>query len=148
MVSEGYPRLCCYQTLTWLTSFSLHGDVYLLVDGSGSSLVTLHFLARAFLSVPPKYFHPVMHRASFFGLTWYSSCISCWVIPSPNLFIILYVTIAANSLVGLFGFSVTNLSFAATRVMVSLNHLFLSSGRSILCQLFSGSLNHPGIVFT
>ena len=145
------PCGCC-PTLTWLTILSVSwlftGCWMVLVH----HLVALCFFARAFLSVPPKYFHLVKHIGPvvfsldlvfllYFTLSWH------WVIPSPNLFITLYVTAAANSFVRLFGFSITSLPFVASEVMVSLISLFLSSGRSIFCHPCSGSLNHPGIVF-
>ena len=70
------------------------------VDGSSSDLDD--FL---FLSLPPMYFHPVIHKASCFALTLNSSCNFHCVKPIPKKFMILNANVAASRRNGLFGFS-------------------------------------------
>ena len=58
-------------------------------------------LSLLFLSMPPKYFRPVMQVASCFTLTLYRSCIFLCVVPLPYMFKTLNAHAAAKILVGL-----------------------------------------------
>ena len=70
------------------------------VDGSSSNLDDLRFL-----SLPPMYFRPVIHKASCLVLTLNTSCNFLCVMPVPKKFRILNANVAASRRNGLFGFS-------------------------------------------
>ena len=57
-----------------------------------------------FLSVPPRYFLPVMLAASCLAHTLYKSCIFRWVVPLLKILLILNVQVAASKCVRLFIF--------------------------------------------
>ena len=128
--SDGHPCWSCYPSLTWQTCMCLQGEVcvvyWVLVEGLGFSLMALRFLARDFLSVPSRYFLPVIHKASCFGLTPYFSCISLWVVLPPNFLNNLYARVAAKSHVRLFIISCFMASVVGSGIMVSFTLWWIS----------------------
>ena len=150
VVSDGCPCLRCYPTLTWLTSFSLLGDVtcfYLLVEveGSGLSPVTFRFFTS--LSVLPRYLQPEMYNASCLGFMLYFSCILHWVVLLVNFCIILKASVAASSLVGLFTLSFLIILAAGIGIIVAFTLSAVISCRSLFFPLLFGSSNNPASVY-
>ena len=77
----------------------------------------------------------------------YLVCISCCVVPFPNLHSILYASVAASNWVGLLSFSFCKHSALGFGVMVSFTLAPMSSGSSVFLGVFTLS-RRPSKAFT
>ena len=99
-------------------------------EGLLSPSDTLLFPTIAFQSVPPRCCLPVMHNESCFALTLYFSWSDLCVVPSVNVFKILWVNVAASNLVVLLNCSFFKSAALGSGVIINFTHLPTSLGKS------------------
>ena len=105
-------------------------------------------LFLAFWSVPPRYHLPMTHNAICFAFTLNFSIRAHWVVPSVNIFRILYVNVVAINWLGLFILSFLSLGASWFGTIVNCTCLPLSSGMSTLCFDTASVSKKADVVFS